>query len=52
MMHALGGMVRILGEAEPARKTKIYAGSGLTLTYYPENQKGADQLKSRPAPHR
>jgi hypothetical protein len=35
MTRALGDMVRELGDADPARKAKIYAGLGLRLIFYP-----------------
>ncbi|GGP97451.1 putative recombinase [Streptosporangium pseudovulgare] len=48
MMRTLGDMVRVLGEAEPARKARIYGGLNLRLTYHPGKRKvlvssGADQ---------
>ncbi len=46
MTRALGGMARIPGEAETARKTRIYAGSGLTLTYQPETRKVLTSLRA------
>jgi hypothetical protein len=37
--RALGDMVRVLADADPARKAKIYAGLGLRLTYHPDKRK-------------
>jgi site-specific DNA recombinase len=39
MMSALGDMVHVLADAEPARKATIYAGLGLRLTYHPDEKK-------------
>ena len=39
MMRALGGMVSVLADADPARKAKVYAGLGLQLTYHPDIKK-------------
>jgi site-specific DNA recombinase len=39
MMHALGGMVQLLGQAEPVRKVRLYAKLGLRLTYHPGKRK-------------
>ena len=39
MTRAIGDMVRVLTDADPARKAKIYAGLGLRLTYHPEKKK-------------
>ena len=38
MTRALGDMVRVLADADPARKAKIYAGLGLRLTYHPDKR--------------
>ena len=35
MTRALGDMVRVPADADPARKARIYAGLGLRLTYHP-----------------
>lgn len=37
--HRLGDMVRVLSNADPIRKGKIYAEIGLRLTYHPSKQK-------------
>jgi hypothetical protein len=39
MTRAIGDMVRVLTDADPARKARIYAGLGLRLTYHPEKKK-------------
>ena len=39
MTRALGDMVRVLADADPARKAKIYAGLGLRLTYHPDKRR-------------
>jgi site-specific DNA recombinase len=39
IMRALGGMVSVLADADPARKAKVYAGLGLRLTYHPDIKK-------------
>jgi site-specific DNA recombinase len=39
MTRAIGDMVRVLTDADPARKARIYAGLGLRLTYHPERKK-------------
>lgn len=36
---ALGDMVRVLANADPAQKAKIYAALGLRLTYHPDEKK-------------
>jgi site-specific DNA recombinase len=35
MIRAMGDMVKVLADADRARKAKVYAGLGLRLTYYP-----------------
>lgn len=37
--HRLGDMVRVLSNADPIRKAKIYANIGLRLIYHPSKQK-------------
>ena len=39
MTRAIGDMVRVLTDADPARKARIYAGLGLRLTYHPDKKK-------------
>jgi hypothetical protein len=39
MMRTLGDIVRVLADADPARKAKIYADLGLRLTYHPDKKK-------------
>ncbi|MFI6921958.1 hypothetical protein ACIBIZ_18595 [Nonomuraea spiralis] len=45
-LRALGDMVKVLGEAAPARKAKIYADLGLELTFDPENNEVLIAAKS------
>jgi hypothetical protein len=39
MTRAIGDMVSVLTDADPARKARIYAGLGLRLTYHPDKKK-------------
>ena len=39
MTRAIGDMVRVLTDADPARKARIYTGLGLRLTYHPDIKK-------------
>jgi site-specific DNA recombinase len=39
MIRAMGDMVKVLADADRARKAKIYSGLGLRLTYYPTERR-------------
>ncbi len=39
LVHALGDIVAVLAEADPADKAEVYRQLGLRLTYHPDTQK-------------
>jgi 4-hydroxyphenylpyruvate dioxygenase-like putative hemolysin len=39
LVTALGDMVQVLGDADPAYKAEVYSRLGLTLTYHPNEKR-------------
>jgi site-specific DNA recombinase len=46
MVAALGDLVAVLRQADPADKAEVYRQLGIRLTYYPENTKCGPRLAS------
>jgi site-specific DNA recombinase len=48
LVTALGDLLRVLGEADPADKAEVYSRLALTLTYHPEGRRVIAEMRPKP----